>query len=470
MGLFINTNVAAINAQRHLLKVGGRLERSFERLASGRRVNSAADDAVGLAISERFNSQIRGMNQAVRNSNDAVSLVQVAESSLQEATNIMQRIRELALQSASDVNSVADREAIQDEVDQLKDELHRIGETTNFNSQKVLDGSYVDKFFHVGANFRETVRVRIRDARPKNLARHAVSTGDATTSHPLAVDSLAINGVTIRATRPVDDGLSTSFQSGSAISKASAINDGTEFHQVSAYVNPTVREPTAAPGGGILDEDDYITINDRIITGLNVGVDDTLETLVQAINSEFDFTGVIASRDANSQIVLTAQDGRNIEVEALGQGGVVTGLSSGVAQGTITLHSENQYRLTGANEDYIGYVDNALVGISSIQAVDTIDVTTREGANLALLIADRAIAQLTGDRAELGAIQNRLQSTISNLTEVSETSQAARSRILDADFAKESAELARYQILQQAGTSILAQANQSSQNALSLLQ
>ncbi|MBU0551710.1 flagellin [Myxococcota bacterium] len=470
MGLFINTNIAALNSQRRLLHSTNSLNRTFERLSSGRRVNSAADDAVGLAISERFNAQIRGMDQAVRNSNDAVSLVQVAESSLQESTNIMQRIRELAVQAASDVNSSSDREAIQAEIDQLQDELGRIADTTNFNGQKVLDGTFLDKFFHIGANFRETVRVRVRDARPVTIGRHAVSTGDPVTTATLAAGDLFINGVTVRATQPVDDTLSTSANSGSAIAKATAINDGTSFHGVSAYTNPAVRPGSGQAAGGTLDEANYIEINGRTITGLHVGTDDTPENLVRAINAEFDNTGVIASRNADSQIVLTAEDGRNIEVVTVGNGGLVTGLTAGVSTGTITLHSENQYSLSGANEAFIGFVDNALVGVNSVQAVSTIDVTTREGANLALLITDRALAQLAEDRADLGAVQNRLQSTISNLTAVSETTSAARSRILDADFAAESSNLARFQVLQQAGTSILAQANQSSQNALSLLQ
>ncbi|MSP71256.1 MAG: flagellin [Myxococcales bacterium] len=474
MGLIINTNISSLNAQRSLLHSSNKLAKSFQRLSSGLRVNSAADDAAGLAISERFTSQIRGLNQSVRNANDAISLTQVAEGALQETTNILQRIRELAVQSGSDVNTDADREALNDEVAQLQGELQRIGETTTFNGQKLLDGSFTDKFFHVGMNFRETVRVRVRDARSETLGRWAVFTGTPTTTNALAAGDLALNGVSVRATRAQDDTLSTSFATGSAIAKAAAINDSTSFTGVSAYSNPAVRASQAAVAGGTLDQNNNVVINGRTITGLQVSADDANDALIRAINAEFDSTGVVARRDANGRIELEARDGRNIEVSFTGNGGVISGLdptnAGGVTSGTVTLHSESQYELSGANETFIGFVDNQLIGVNAAQAMGTVDISNRDGANLALLIADRALMQVTQDRAQLGAIQNRLESTISNLTTVAENATSARSRILDADFAQESANLAKNQILQQAGTAILAQANSSSQNVLSLLQ
>jgi flagellin len=480
MGLVINTNMSALNAQRNLLHSSSKLAKSFQRLSSGLRINTAGDDAAGLSISERFTSQIRGLNQAVRNANDAISLVQVTEGALAESTNILQRIRELAVQAASDVNTDADRQSLQDEIDQLKDELARIGNTTTFNGQKLLDGSFTDKFFHVGMNFRETVRVRVRDARAETIGRWAVQTGAVVTTNALVAGDLLLNGVTVRATRIEDDGLSTTFATGSAIAKAAAINDASSFTGVSAYANPAVRAGVGAVGGGTLDQVNNITINDRTITGLVVAADDANDSLIRAINAEFEFTGVLASRDANGQIQLEARDGRNIELSFGGNGGVISGLqtaaapgganAASVTTGTVTLHSENQYQATGNNEAFIGFQDNALIGVNANQSVTTIDIGSRDGANLALLIVDRALGQVTSDRAELGAIQNRLDSTIANLTTTSENATGARSRILDADFAAESAALARNQILQQAGTSILAQANQLSQGVLSLLQ
>ncbi|MCB9543148.1 MAG: flagellin [bacterium] len=470
MGLFINTNIASVNAQRNLLSSNTRLSKSFERLSSGLRVNTAADDAAGLAISERFNSQIRGLTQSVRNANDAVSLVQVAEGALQESTNILQRIRELSVQAASDVNTESDRRAIQEEVGQLVDELQRIGDTTTFNQQNLLDGTFADKFFHIGMNYQETLRVRVRDARSERIGRWAVSTGTVVSANPIGAGGLTINGITIRATQAGDDTLSTAQNDASAIAKAAAINDSTVYHGVRARVNETVREGGDPITAGALDEQNYVVINGRTITGIDVRVDDANEALVQAINAEFEFTGVIATRDDDNRLQLSAADGRNIEVVTQGNGDVITGLADSVTTGAITLESENQYILGGGDEAEIGFVADALVGVSNVQSVETIDVTTREGANLSILIVDRAIGQVAADRSELGAVQNRLTSTISNLSAVVENATAARSRILDADFAAESANLARNQIMTQAATTILAQANQVPQQALSLLQ
>ncbi len=474
MGLIINTNIASLNAQRNLTFSSAKLNKSFERLASGKRINTAGDDAAGLAISERFTSQIRGLGQAIRNANDAVSLVQVTEGALQESTSILQRIRELAVQAASDVNTTADRESLQDEIDQLKDELKRIGDTTTFNGQKLLDGSFTDKYFHVGMNFRETIRVRVRDARSETIGRWAVQTGVSVTTNALVAGDLFLNGVTVRATRPQDDLVSTTYATGSAIAKAASINDSTSFTGISAYANPAIRAGVGGVAGGLLDQTNNITINGRTITGLDVAADDANDSLIKAINAEFDFTGVLASRDANGRIQLEARDGRNIELSFGGNGGVISGLDlangQSVTTGTVTLHSENQYEVTGANEQYIGFQLDALIGVNAAQAVTTIDITSRDGANLALLIVDRAIGQISADRAELGAVQNRIDSTISNLSTTVENANAARSRILDADFAAETAALSRNQILQQAGTSILAQANQQPQQVLTLLQ
>jgi flagellin len=475
MGLFVNTNTAALNAQRNLLFSTSKLSKSFQRLSSGLRINTAGDDAAGLSISERFSSQIRGLNQSVRNANDAISLVQVAEGALQESTAILQRIRELAVQAASDVNTEADREALQDEVGQLKAELERIGEATTFNQQKVLDGSFLDKKFHIGMNFRENIGVRVDDSRAKTLARHAVNTGLAVTTQAIASGDLLINGFTIRTTQSVDDAVSTTFGTGSAIAKATAINDATKFTGVSAYANETRRLGVAAIAGGTLDQTDFVTINGQTITGITVVEGDANNAFVEAINAVSAETGVIASIDRDGFVELTASDGRNIEVtastlEAAQRTGLRAAAGADVQLATVTLHSTDQYQITGANEGYIGFTNDHIVGVTNVQAVEAIDVSSREGANLALLIADRAIAQISSNRSRLGAVQNRLESTINNLSTVSENASAARSRILDADFALETAQLSRNQILQQAATTVLAQANAQPQSALTLLQ
>jgi flagellin len=469
MALFVNSNIASLAAQRSLLHSQDRLAKSFQRLSSGLRINSAGDDAAGLAISERFTSQIRGLTQASRNANDAISLVQTAEGALQESTNVLQRMRELAVQAASDVNSDQDREALQDEVSQLKAELERIGSTTTFNQQHILDGSFSDQFFHIGMNFRETLRVRVGDARSSFLGRAAVATGAPVTTAPLAAGDLLINGISIRATHTADDTVSTSFATGSAIAKAAAINDSSNFTGVEAYANRATRAGQANIAGGTLDQNSYIVINGRTITGINVAPDDADDSLVRSINAETQFTGVVASRDRDGHIQLDADDGRNIEVVTAGNAANITGLgASNVTFGTVTLHSKDQFSLSGANVGAIG-LQNSLVGVGTYQSTDKIDVTTRDGANLALLIVDRAIQQISGDRSQLGAVQNRLESTINNLTAIVENATAARSRIVDADFATETANLSRTQILQQAATTVLAQANAEPQQALTLL-
>ncbi|MBU0551761.1 flagellin [Myxococcota bacterium] len=469
MGLFINTNVASINARRQLMHSTTNLSRSFERLSSGLRVNSAKDDAAGLAISNRFTSQIRGLNQAVRNSNDGISLAQTVEGALQESTNILQRMRELAVQAANDTNTASDRESLDAEVQQLVAELDRIGETTTFNNQKVLDGSFVEMFFHVGANARETVNVRLQDARSTALGRAAIETSTVVTTNALADGDVIINSINIRATQASDDTVSTTLATASAMAKANAINDSTAFTGVTARALATEVDGGAI-GGGTLDGTNNVTINGQIITGVIITGDDANENLLTQINAVADETGVIASLDANHELVLTARDGRNIEITASGTGAAITGLAAGVYTGALELSSTEQFLLEGAQPDYIGLAGGRLVGVNTANSVSTVDVMTRQGANRTIEVMDRALEEISSHRADLGALQNRLQSTISNLSNVSENLSASRSRILDADFAAETAALSRNQVLQQAGTSILAQANQQPQQALSLLQ
>lgn len=186
MGLYINTNVASLNAQRNLSKSTATLGRTFQRLSSGLRINSAKDDAAGLSISTRFTSQIRGLNQAIRNTNDGISVAQTAEGALQETTNILHRVRELAVQSANDSNSESDRASMDLEVQALISEMNRIGDTTTFNSQKILDGSFIQSFFHVGANARETIAISVRDARATALGRAAIATSAIVSTLALA--------------------------------------------------------------------------------------------------------------------------------------------------------------------------------------------------------------------------------------------------------------------------------------------
>jgi flagellin len=512
MGLFINTNTSSINARRKLTSSSNALSRSFERLSSGLRINSARDDAAGLAISNRMTAQIRGLDQAVRNSNDGISLAQTAEGALNETTNLLQRIRELAVQSASDNNNPSDRASLNEEVKQLVDEVNRIAQNTSFNGNKILNGDIINSVLQVGANVGETLAVRVDSAEATQLSRQMrrVSAVGADATFALGtlqivtkVDATTTKTTSIRAAVSADDSLSTSNQANSAIAKAAAINDAYEFTGVKAIVgNTTVGSVNSATitgghnandaigGNGKLDETNFFVLNGMKIAGFEVLQNDSNNALVDAINAVIDETGVIASLDGNSNLVLTAEDGRNIEITlSSGTVGDITGLlgvSAGAAAaslsavfgGEITLQSNQQIDIVfGANSnDALGNMrldgggaGTAIFGVSSDFSVQTLDISTRASSNLAIEITDLALEQISAQRASLGAIQNRLESTINNLTTNSENLSASRSRILDADFANETANLSRNQIIQQAGVSILAQANQQPQIALSLL-
>jgi flagellin len=509
MGLFINTNTSSINARRKLTSSSNALSRSFERLSSGLRINSARDDAAGLAISNRMTAQIRGLDQAVRNSNDGISLAQTAEGALNETTNLLQRVRELAVQSASDNNNPSDRASLNEEVTQLVDEINRIASNTSFNGNKLLNGDIVNSILQVGANVGETISVRIDSAEATQLSRQmrrvsAVGVDARVSMGSLSlgtqIDPTTMQYTDIRTAVADDDSLSTSNSAFSAIAKAAAINDAYEFTGVKAIVGKTTvgsvnggtvaggHNVTDTIGGGDLTETDFFVLNGMKIAGFEVLENDSDNALVDAINAVIDETGVLASLDGNSNLVLTAEDGRNIEI-TLSSATVatvtgITGLTQNggltdVFGGEITLQFNKQIDVVfgGSTNQALGNLrldgvagaGTAIFGVSSDFSVETLDISTRESSNLAIEIVDLALEQISAQRASLGAIQNRLESTINNLTTNSENLSASRSRILDADFAAETANLSRNQIIQQAGVSILAQANQQPQIALSLL-
>ena len=543
MGLFINTNTSSINARRKLTDSTNALGRSFERLSSGLRINSARDDAAGLAITNRMTAQIRGLDQAVRNSNDGISLAQTAEGALNETTNLLQRIRELAVQSASDNNNPQDRASLNEEVQQLVDEVNRIASNTSFNGNKILNGDIVNSVLQVGANVGETLTVRIDSAEATQLSRQMRRESFFGTNANIALGTFNIgtqvgpdNYKITEIRQPVtpDDTVSTFNKDMSAIAKAAAVNDAYEFTGVRAIVGETKigSAGNEIPGGhayngsiigGTLTETDYFVINGFKIAGFQVLRNDSDNSLVDAINAAVDETGVLASLDDKSQLVLTAADGRNIDI-VLSSMTVrnVTGLLNGDFVGTngaasnidnasndigpfannaafvastysafvtgnslhacfgaqITLQSNRQVDITfgtdsnqamGVTRRDGGEGGTAIFGLSSDFSVNTVDISTRAGSVLTIEVIDLAIEQISAQRASLGAIQNRLESTINNLTTNSENLSASRSRILDADFATETANLSRNQIIQQAGVSILAQANQQPQIALSLL-
>jgi flagellin len=628
MALTINTNVASLNAQRNLGKSQSALNRSMERLSSGLRINSAKDDAAGLAISDRMTSQIRGLNQAARNANDGISLAQTAEGALQETTSILQRMRELAIQAANDTNSASDRASLQAEVSQLQQEMTRIAETTSFNDRNVLDGTLSDAQFQVGASANETISFSISSAKATDLGDNSLFSDnpvgiEAATDRAAdtsAGNNVAAQDLTIVGARGSD--IVEIEENDTAARIAELVNIASQITGVSADARTTATLSHLAADGTISFELQGINAVPVPISA-SVTTDD-LDPLVQAINTQLGSTGISASLSADKEsITLTQSAGYDIKISeyshsaadgelqslrvtgsegigtnlvdsAVGEGftsmslsnlsaagtvqfdlanstGVPTEISaeitdvedltalvaainaqstatgvsasftdlSGTDKSSITLTSEAADNIlltdvilgavgdtilsTGADGATGGAtitstgadgVDNTItasatagnatvvggevqfssagtynvssseagadgslfsgvadsVNASELDSVDTIDISSVEGANRAIQIVDGAIGQIDSLRGNLGAIQNRFESTIANLENVSENLSAARSRILDADIAMETSAMTKNNILQQAGVSILTQANTTPQLALQLLQ
>lgn len=631
MAQIINTNIASLNAQRNLNSSQNSLNTSLERLSSGLRINSAKDDAAGLAISSRFTTQINGLNQAVRNANDGISLAQTAEGALGASGDSLQRIRQLALQSANSTNSASDREALNAEVQQLLAEIDRVGQTTQFNGTNILDGSFSSAQFQVGANANQTISFSISGATTDILGAYQ-TTGTAVSSSAFDGDGFSINGVEVGVSAATS---AAGVTAASAAAKATAINAVSNQTGVSATASTTVNGSAPLAGVGLAN-------GELVINGIAVGaVASDTNAVTQgrnardAINAVSTQTGVTATADASTgALTLTAADGRDIAITTNGTDaatrqtaiqniqnatgldasdgvgatvnevvtltfddndtslasapagtGIVVGDSAGTGdtialggqtfqfvtdssyassgnvavvvsgapggeedaidaleaaidaeraagrstvdtgakvaagsggslvltstvlgintvaasgaiaesatnagalttavttpgvaaaddsdgvttRGTLTLSSASNFTLAGA--------DLAFGGLSSaspaLSKLNTVDISTVDGANNAISILDGALSQVNSIRADLGAIQSRFESTIANLSTTAENLSAARSRILDADFAAETANLTRATILQQAGVSILAQANALPQQVLSLLQ
>jgi flagellin len=599
----INTNVASLNAQRNLTTSQGQLATALQRLSSGLRINSAKDDAAGLAISERFTTQIRGLNQAVRNANDGISLAQTAEGALSEAGNSLQRIRELAIQSANSTNSASDRRALNAEAQQLLAELQRNAQTTQFNGQNILDGSFSSAQFQVGANANQVISFGIQGASTNQLGAYQV-TGGAVTAAAFDGASFEINDIEIGVSSQTSQAGVTAY---SATAKATAINSKSNLTGVTATATNELQ-------GGALVARSGLASGTLLINGIEIGAvaaDATAvtqgRTAATAINAVSNRTGVTAVADASTgALTLTAADGRNIALTVAGgtaanaqavqnamgldvsaganatghevntltfgagnldagapalangdtftiegrtyqlttgapvvagnvavavaaastptatitalmnavnaeyaagrtsvvaSGNTATALvltsdkfgsgvinysetSAGTASAAVTtagtapvdgsgVETRGTVTLSSASSFTLGGTDLAFAGLSSaspaLTRLDTVDISTVEGANAAIAVLDGSLSQVTSIRADLGAVQNRFSSTVANLQATSENLSAARSRILDADFAAETAALTRAQILQQAGTAILAQANAIPQNVLSLL-
>jgi flagellin len=499
----INTNAMSLNAQRNLSASSGDLAQALQRLSSGLRINSAKDDAAGLAIASRMTTQINGLNAAARNANDGISLAQTTEGALQEVTNNLQRIRELAVQSANATNSLSDRQALDQEVQQRLAEIDRIALQTSFNGQKVLDGSFGSAAFQIGANVGETLSINLSTSmRTSAIGRTADYVGDG-----VAYDSsvaVGQQGAGVNNANALTSGsLKVAIGSGAAISvgasangsaaaKAAAINSA-GIPSLTATADTTVQ----AAWTDITNTGYSLSINGVAVETNYDGSATTLtgDMAAAAINANTGATGVTASYDSSTgNVTLNANDGRNIVVsQSIGAGSTanmglhgagagtnntvnaalnfdtaVAGTTAATAVGTIHMVALDRVTLSGAGAADIGYAANTLsLGNTALNGAA---VTSVASANGTINAVDAALASVSALRSSMGAMQSRFASVITSVQTASENLSTSRSRIQDADFAAETAKLTRAQILQQAGTAILAQANAVPQNVLKLLQ
>jgi flagellin len=574
MALMINTNVQSISAQNSIARAQNEQNTAMERLTTGKRINTAADDAAGLAIANKMTSQVKGLNQAVRNANDGISMLQTAAGGLEETNNILQRMRELAVQSASGTYDQGNRDSMQAEVTQLQAELERIADTTTFNGQKILDGSQSNTSLQVGSNSNETIDFSIGSTAASDLGsgRGADIIGDETTGlagiQGLAGD-ITINGQTIDNTAFNATSASTMEKALDILSVAGV--EATSF--VETFATSTTNGTGALAAGQTINF--ALTENDGSVTTYNVANTNNLTEFVDAINKNSDgrlnasinddgsfrisadnaanlaitatgatlatVTGLSAAEaTANARISLeltdendadginiayaTAADARVLGIDARAGNGAVTGttagsIAAGFNAGDITINGVELGAVAGGTNstamaanivssinalsvetgvtatvaaavisltsadgkeitiEYDGAATQAITGLQSngdaesqTKTVSNIDVSSAAGAQKAIGILDDAISEVSKIQGELGAVNNRLDFTVSNLSNVSENAESARSRIQDADFAAESANLSRAQVLQQAGQAMLAQANSAPQQVLSLLQ
>lgn len=522
MASTINTNVQSLTAQRNLSSSQSAMSTSMARLSSGLRINSAKDDAAGLAISERFTSQIRGVNQAARNANDGISLAQVAEGALGSASSILQRVRELAVQSANATNSSSDRAALNAEVSQLTAELNRIAQTTQFNGQNILDGSFTSATFQVGANANQTIIATTANFSTTKYGNNRIGssvasstggTGDlvlgttsagtnpstavtGSTSPVTTADTLVVSGATGTANVSVNIGDSAKLVAASINAQAGTTGvtatartevDINNFTTAGSYSLTVVsNNPVATP----------VTIGFNIGSALNTN--DGLAAAVTAFNDKSSQTGITAKLNAaGTGITLTNDSGADIQINSAAASvgtfdvvnapvgpippavvtttpAVVSMAAGGSAYvvGALTLDSNGSFSVSNTNGESTGtgasYFSTAN-SASELQSASTMDVSTVEAATRTLTTVDSSLSVISSQRAKFGALQSRFETAISSLQTTSENLSASRSRIQDADFAMETANLSRTQILQQAGTAMVAQANQLPQSVLQLL-
>lgn len=485
----INTNIGAIAAQANMTKVNDDFNTAMTRLSSGLRINGAKDDAAGMAIAEKMTSQVMGINQAIRNASDGKNLLDTTESAHVEVSNMLQRVRELAVQSASDTNTSSDRGNITAEVRQLLSEINRVAENTTFNGMKVMDGSFTNKQFQIGADAGQTLNISIDSTAATQIGAYKQSTVASASATGVATQDIVITG-------SAGSAAITAAAGQSAEELAAAVNAASSMTGVGATAK--TQATLSFTGGAAAAGTVSFTINGTSIgTGVAISTDAggaiDLTSLRDAINSKSASTGVTAKMgDDNTSIVMTDANGTNITIDDYTHTATTPGITLSIdadgdpataavtstlavgaattVTGQVSFTSTESFAIS-ATAAATGFFGNAAAAsfTSELESVAEIDLSTAESSAEAIEVIDVALQKISQSRGDLGALSNRLDSTISNLTNISVSVQTARSQVVDADFAKESTNLARGQILSQASTAMLAQANSSKQNVLSLL-
>jgi flagellin len=467
MALIINTNISALTAQRNLTQAQGGLQKSIQRLSTGLRINGAVDDAAGLAISDRLTAQIRGLNQAVRNANDGTSALQTADGSLNEVSNLLQRARELAVQSANDSNSASDRSSLNAEVSSILAELDRLSGTVQFNNRKLLDGTFQNAQFQIGANAFETVSFSIASVNTTDLGAKVLQ-GNAVSSTSLtglsSSSTLTINGISVTiGAQTAIEGVINAINNQSGDTKATALKNAQTIVTDTGFIALTT-------AGAV----QTLTLN-GVTIALSTGNADANSTFIATVNGFSNQTGVLAATNSVG-ITFTRSSGGTVALSdttaSVGVGDTVASTASRTFNAGFTLSVDLNQTLSvvsSATGDGLGFTTGVVSTTATSKRINSLSISNVSSANDAIQTIDFGLSQLSRIRGSIGAVQNRFLSAISSLSVASENLSAARSRIQDADVAQETAELTRTQILIQAGVSVLAQANQLPSVALSLL-
>jgi len=504
MAMVINSNIASLTSQRHLSQSRNEMEVAMERMSSGSRINSSMDDAAGLAIGNRMTSQIEGLNQAIRNANDGISLAQTAESALDSHSGILQRMRVLAVQSANDTYSTLDRKTLNNEIVQLKEELNRSVSQAAFNGQKILDGTNASFTFQVGHTAKDTVQISLTNMSGSMIgtqtwANKAAVTAPTTSPEVTGVTkvgtiagatsgSSAVDGATSGSVKAA---ISVVLSAGSAKGDIASITAGstTFAHTFSAdtasaslaadaYVAAWNADSTAGAAFTAANSSGTVTFTaPTVVDGATLTASATYTKHSSAITAEqesYDFSGITLA--TGDKITVTIGSKTYTQEFATDQATTLNAL------GALVVNGEAGYVSKGISSEKLVFVGDAdgtamaaatmviqTASVSAANSVDDVLITDSTSAKHALTVVDNALEMMADFRSRMGAVSNRMFHTIDNLMSVSENTSAARSRIVDADFAAESASLAKSQILQKAGTAMLSQANASTQDILSLL-